>query len=280
MEIIYLRGSPWTASLLWCIGYSGNFEKVSRWSEHTPLFGELRLRWKARTLFPSQTLTVPMLVNAKGRMENCSALETAKMLCEGPVFPAEKAEEIAIWYEKASAVARYGRNVSFTIGENLLERMAPEAPFFIGQMVARWMKRKYEQKDMESQRVVAIKNLKEVQALVDSEKLVFLLGTKGPTFADLAWAILLEFLTPEFDIALSKFLPKTNAKVESLLAPQSFEKEFTALFRWKRRLIKTYFVDDENVNKVKPLLALPQGKVEETEEKAKAPDEREEVTAK
>lgn len=260
MELIYLRGSTWTVSLLWAIGYSGSYEKVHRWTEHTPLLGELRLRWKARTLCPSEALTVPMLVSPQGRMMNHSALESAQILCSPSVFPPGKAAEIGQWYAKADAVCRFARNVSFTVDENLLENMSPEAPAFIGVLLKRMMKRKYKETNLEVQRNEAKKNLREVAALVESSDQkhpVFLLGTATPTFADFIWAVTLESMLPEFDIVITKFLPKCNKRVQELLAPTSFAADFASLFRWKKMMLQKCFIGNSEVAKLKQFLTLP-----------------------
>ena len=215
-----------------------------------------------------------MLINEQGRMVNCSALESAKLLCSESLFPEGKAEEIAEWYLKADEVCRYGRSVSFSVGENLLEKMAPEVPLFIGRMVAKWMRRKYEEGELEAQLAMAQKNLREVAGIVDKEELVFLLGTSTPTFADFAWAVTLESMTPEFDIILTKFLPKTNKKVQDLLAGSgSFETEYAPLLKWKRRVIQKYFVENAEVQEIKKrLLTLP-GPKEEAAGNVQTPDE-------
>lgn len=245
MELIYIRASPWSAYLVWAIYYSGvsSTSRIKQWTEHFPFAGELRLRWKAGTLFPSEPLTVPMLVNEQGAAMKITSVDIAQILCSAAVFPQEKAKEIEVWFDKCNTVLRYGRSLAWVCEDDVLSKLMPNIPLvtsLVGFLSSATLKSKYKEGDESVSLQEAIVILREIAMVVNKEEMVFVLGTPTPTVADFACAIVIETLEPRNNVVIQSFAPNACAYLkEKIIDPN--EKELAPLFKWKQRMFQNFF---------------------------------------
>jgi glutathione S-transferase len=106
--------SPWTERARWALDHH---RIAHRFRQHTPMLGELGLRWRART--PDGSASVPLWVGARGRvMGSLPIMRLADTLGESPRLMAEERRVIEIdrLVDPALRAAR-SRVVARTLGD-------------------------------------------------------------------------------------------------------------------------------------------------------------------
>lgn len=199
--IFGLRYSGWTEKALWALDH----HRVSyRYREHTPLIGELQLRWRtAKGVHPS----VPMMVDgSESTTGSFNIAKRAEALGQGePLFPPEAADLIQRWEETSDSALKVARaNVLVGMLRNRQAQMESLPGFVPGflrglmtptaRMGVRFIARKHQAAaDVEAAiEKTVVPALERLRAELDGRP--YLAG--GFTYADIEGAAMLQFVRP------------------------------------------------------------------------------------
>jgi glutathione S-transferase len=107
-QLFGLWYSPWTIKARWALDHHG---VPYDYTEHVPMLGEGRLRWKARR--PTGKVTVPLLVtDGDPIMDSLEIARYAERHGRGaPLFPAARRSEIDAWNARSERVLAAGRGL-------------------------------------------------------------------------------------------------------------------------------------------------------------------------
>jgi glutathione S-transferase len=215
--LIYLPYSPWSEKALWALEH----HQVAHEREvHVPLAGELALRLKTRKL--RGRVSVPVLVEP-GRVltDSFEIAQYAEHHGSGtPLFPEAHAAEIGRWNRRSEDALAAGRKValqrSLAIPQALEEGLEPMLPpslraplRFVARGGIAFMHRKYQTARADDSALTGA--LDALRAALGSND--YLLGG-ALSYADLAMAVVLQFVNPVSDAYIKLGLGTRQAMID------------------------------------------------------------------
>ncbi|MCB9519650.1 MAG: glutathione S-transferase [Myxococcales bacterium] len=240
-ELLLLPYSPWSEKARWALDFAG-FEYTA--SPFTPMLGELPLRLRLRRL--GSNASVPVLFT-EGRAigDSWNIAEFAARHGRGAaLFPDGSREEVRAWNANSEALLATARSrlLRQTLGDREFLREAVPGPLrvlgpvadMLAAQGARFVMNKYEPagfsiEGAERQLRTLYRTLQ--RALDGREHLV----GDAFTYADIAMAVTLQFVTPVAD----EYLPLGPATRRAWSDPD-LATEFADLVQWRDRIYAAY----------------------------------------
>lgn len=262
MELFYLRGSPWSLRIMWCLMSINDdiFKDIKTSGSGKTV--KLAPRVKVAKLHNDEdknyeTVTLPMFFYKNENDEECvirHGFEIIEYFCEKHKETSEFAatfleniEEMKEWNDKSDTVGRYFRSIFAKIGYEISYYFAPTfltyIPFvltYIGKSAMKGLGEKYGEEDKKFTLEMAEDILQEMNDILENNEV--LVG-ESFTYADISMYTMIEATYPtkgEVALTFGALTPLGRADAKS----KKWDEKFPAVFEAKKQIFETYFTED------------------------------------